>query len=173
MRIRWLPSRGCTCLKCTNQASCAPTKQAVHQPSKPMPSALLVQLRQLHPLEVSGSKPMPFAWLVQLRQLHPLEVSDSKPMPSALLVQLRQLHPLEISGTPTLLRTKKRAESPVSPHTQWCNTELSTHIKRSSRIKRLSLFQSKPYHFFLSCHYRFCFIIASISTNSLPIFRLR
>ena len=62
-----------------------------------MPSALLVQLRQLHPLEVSGSKPMPFAWLVQLRQLHPLEVSDSKPMPSALLVQLRQLHPLEVS----------------------------------------------------------------------------
>ena len=45
-RIKRLPSRGCTCLKCTNQANNAPTKQA-------MPSALLVQLRQLHPLEVS------------------------------------------------------------------------------------------------------------------------
>ena len=139
---------------------------------KPMPSALLVQLRQLHPLEVSDSKPMPSALLVQLRQLHPLEVSDSKPMPSALLVQLRQLHPLEVSCTPPSYE-QKRAESPVSPHTKWCNTELSTHIKRSSRIKRLSLFQSKPYHFFLSSHYRFCLIIASISTNSLPIFRLR
>ena len=29
-----LPSRGCTCLKCTNRARSAPTKQEVHQPSK-------------------------------------------------------------------------------------------------------------------------------------------
>ncbi len=133
--------------------------------SKPMPSALLVQLRQLHPLKISGSKPMPSAWLVQLRQLHPLEISDSKPMPFSWLVQLRQLHPLKVSGTPTLLRTKKKAESPVSPHTEWCNIELSTHKNQVAPYgERLSLRLS---------HYRFCLIIASISTNSLPIFRLR
>ena len=33
---------------------CRLPEQEVHQPSKWMPSALLVQLRQLHPLEVSG-----------------------------------------------------------------------------------------------------------------------
>ena len=36
-------SRGCTCLKCTDHE--------VHRPSTWMPPALLVQLRQLHPLK--------------------------------------------------------------------------------------------------------------------------
>ena len=48
--------RGCTCLRSAlplAKARSAPTKQAMHWPSKWMPSALLVQLRQLHPLEVS------------------------------------------------------------------------------------------------------------------------
>ena len=38
-----MPPRGCTCLKCTNKARCAQTELSI----------LLVQLRQLHPLEVS------------------------------------------------------------------------------------------------------------------------
>ena len=36
-----MPPRGCTCLKCTNQARCAQTELSI----------LLVQLRQLHPLD--------------------------------------------------------------------------------------------------------------------------
>ena len=36
-----MPPRGCTCLKCTNKARCAQTELSI----------LLVQLRQLHPLE--------------------------------------------------------------------------------------------------------------------------
>ena len=56
-------SRGCTCIKCTNQVECAPTKQNVHQPSRMCtnqvecaptePSIRLVQLRQLHPLKMA------------------------------------------------------------------------------------------------------------------------
>ena len=55
--------RGCTCLKCTNQVECTPTKQNVHQPSRMCtnqvecaptePSIRLVQLRQLHPLKMA------------------------------------------------------------------------------------------------------------------------
>ena len=58
--------RGCTCLKCTNQVECAQGgtchPQGVHLSQVHQPSrmcyvgallALLVQLRQLHPLEVS------------------------------------------------------------------------------------------------------------------------
>ena len=40
--------RGCTCLKCTNQAESAPTKQRI------APTDLLVQLRQLHPLKCTN-----------------------------------------------------------------------------------------------------------------------
>ena len=122
--------------------------------SKPMPFAWLVQLRQLHPLKVSGSKPMPSALLVQLRQLHPLEVSDSNPMPSALLVQLRQLHPLEVSGNPTLLRTKKGLKAPYRP-TQSGATQSFQPIK----IK--SLPTESVYHFGLAT-------IASASLSRQP-----
>ena len=57
---KWVHIRGCTCLKCTNQAKSAPTKQKVHQPSKKCtkqriaPTALLVQLGQLHPLRCTN-----------------------------------------------------------------------------------------------------------------------
>ena len=123
---------------------------------------------------------MPSDLLVQLRQLHPLEVSDSKPMPSALLVQLRQLHPLKISDTPTLLQTKKGLKAPYRP-------TRSGAIQSFQPIKKTVAPQWSTYYFinpapitiliqrlcFCPCHYLFCFIIASISTNSLPIFRLR
>ena len=58
---------------------------------------------------------MPSAWLVQLRQLHPLKISGSKPIPSALLMQLRQLHPLEVSGTPPSYKQKKGLKAPYRP----------------------------------------------------------
>ena len=44
--------RGCTCLKCTNQARAAPTKQELRQPSKSYINIpRLVHLRQVHPLK--------------------------------------------------------------------------------------------------------------------------
>ena len=33
-QIVWVPSRGCTCLKCTNRARSTPTEQEVHQRSQ-------------------------------------------------------------------------------------------------------------------------------------------
>ena len=56
-----------------------------------------------------------------------------------------------------------------------------------STVEHLLLYQYSAYYYFNTApitfsiqrlcfcpyHYRFCFIIASISTNSLPIFRLR
>ena len=77
-----------------------------------------------------------------------------------------------MAGKPYPPTNKKRVESSVSPHTEWCNTELSTHKKTVAP-------QWSTYYFIntalmlLPLPYRFCFIIASISTNSLPIFRLR
>ena len=47
------PLRGCTCLKCTNRTISAPTERMCL-------SALLVQLRQLHPLADSVRRPIGF-----------------------------------------------------------------------------------------------------------------
>ncbi len=49
-----MPPRGCTCLKCTNKARCAQTELSI----------LLVQLRQLHPLDCPLR--FPFACKVML-----------------------------------------------------------------------------------------------------------
>ena len=52
-----LPSRGCTCLKCTNRAISAPTEQLVHQPSNvDIHLTTLVHLRQVHPLKTASVK---------------------------------------------------------------------------------------------------------------------
>ena len=91
---------------------------------------------------------MPSALLVQLRQLHPLEVSDSNPMPSALLVQLRQLHPLEVSGNPTLLRTKKGLKAPYRP-TQSGAIQSFQPIKNGRPTEEhLLLYQYSAHYFF-------------------------
>lgn len=85
-----------------------------------------------------------------------------------------------MAGKPYPPTNKKGLKALYRPHTKWYNTELSTHKKTVAP-------QWSTYYFinpapitiliqrlcFCPCHYRFCFIIASISTNSLPIFRLR
>ena len=91
-----LPSRGCTCLKCTNQARSAPTKQNRYSPTESTePTELLaeyilpqiaqictdclgafkgVHLSQVHQPSYVGA---PHAMLVHLRQVHPLKLAAS------------------------------------------------------------------------------------------------
>ena len=64
--------RGCTCLKCTNQARAAPTKQELHQPSKSCTNQARAapskqELRQPSKSYINIPR------LVHLRQVHPPE----------------------------------------------------------------------------------------------------
>ena len=84
-----VPSRGCTCLKCTDKAIKYPTKLSstqqncqVHQQSNQVSNKTVKCTNFLSVVNI-------LAWLVHLRQVHPLKE------PPAWLVHLRQVHPLK------------------------------------------------------------------------------
>ena len=95
-----LPSRGCTCLKCTNQARSAPTEisrfcefcvfcgrhfavaEARIPPllsSAPNKSVSICEIcGRTSPARVKSVGGLLFAWLVHLRQVHPLKTASVK-----------------------------------------------------------------------------------------------
>ena len=107
-----LPSRGCTCLKCTNQARSAPTEQEVHQPSKidilprnpqnPQNCLLRVFSHRLHRFTQKLGCLQGGA-LVSARLCHLPEQEVHQPSyigaPLAMLVHLRQVHPLKLAAS--------------------------------------------------------------------------
>ena len=65
--IGWrVPSRGCTCLKCTNKAIKCPTKLSSVQQSCQVPNKAVKCTKFLSVVNI-------IAWLVHLRQVHPLK----------------------------------------------------------------------------------------------------
>ena len=95
-QIVWVPSRGCTCLKCTNQARSAPTKQNRYSPTESTePTELLAedvlpQIAQIYTDCLGAFKG------VHLSQVHQPSNID---IPLVTLVHLRQVHPLKLAGS--------------------------------------------------------------------------
>ena len=100
--------RGCTCLKCTNQARAAPTKQELHQPSKSCTNQAraaptkqeLHQPSKSYTNQAGGS----FRGCTCLKctnkvRTTPTKQEEHQPSKSyfniARLVHLRQVHPLK------------------------------------------------------------------------------
>ena len=89
-QIVWVPSRGCTCLKCTNQARSAPTKQNRYSPTESteptelLAECVLPQISQIYTDCLGTFKG------VHLSQVHQPSNID---IPLVTLVHLRQVHP--------------------------------------------------------------------------------
>ena len=79
-QIVWVPSRGCTCLKCTNQARSAPTKQNRYSPTESTePTELLAECILPQIAQIYTEVRLPSRGCTCLRSALPLARARSAP----------------------------------------------------------------------------------------------